>query len=84
MTITGRFPLLDRAAVKICWRLGVRRAEMHELETSERAMRMSKRWRECARVELFNGHRPATIYQTRDKSSAKAIVYVDNRYVGGA
>ena len=40
MTITGRLPVLARAEAKICSRLGVRRAEMHALETNENAIRM--------------------------------------------
>jgi hypothetical protein len=40
MTITGRFPVRVRAVAKICSRLGVRRAEIHALETREAAIRI--------------------------------------------
>jgi RNA polymerase subunit RPABC4/transcription elongation factor Spt4 len=62
MTITGRFPVLERAAAKIASRLGVRCAEMHALESSEIASRLKIKYRELANLDLFNGHRPTTIH----------------------
>jgi hypothetical protein len=82
MTITGRFPVLDRAAAKICSRLGLRRAEMHALETSDSARRVSTKCRELANRGLFNWHRPATINETRDKPCAKSVVDIYHRHIG--
>jgi len=76
MTITGRFPVWARAEAKMCSRSGVRRAEMHALETIERRIRVKIKNRGRAGPGLFNGHRPATIDQTRDKAGAKTVVDV--------
>jgi hypothetical protein len=65
----------------MCSRLGVRRAEMHALETSESAIRQNSKCREFAAPELFNGHRPATIDQTRHKPGAKSVVDIHHRNV---
>src|SRR6185503_2616681 len=81
MTITGRFPVRARAVAKMCSRLGVRRAEIHALETREAAIRIKIKRRECATDVLFNGHRPATIDETRDKTCAEAVVDVYHRHV---
>jgi hypothetical protein len=43
ITITGRLPLLDRAAAKMFSRLGVRRAEIHAFETTETIIRVEIR-----------------------------------------
>src|SRR5215213_2313085 len=74
MTTTGRFPVLDFAAAKICSRLGVRRAEIHPLETSDRAIKVSSKRRELAIRGLVNGHRPTAIDQARHEPCAKSVV----------
>ena len=74
MTITGRFPVLARADAKMCSRFGVRRAEMHALETSERARRVINKCRKFG--GLFNWHRPPTIDEARNEPRAKAVVDV--------
>ena len=79
MTITGRFPVLARADAKICSRLGVRRAEMHALETSERARRVISKCRKSG--DLFNWHRPPTIDEARHEPRAKAVVDVNHGHV---
>jgi hypothetical protein len=79
MTITGRFPVLERAEAKMCSRLGVRRAEMHALETSENARRVITKCRELA--TLFNWHRPATIDEARNEPRAEAVVDVHYGHV---
>jgi hypothetical protein len=79
--MTGRFPVLDRAAAKMCSRFGVRLGEVHALETSDSAMRLMTSRRECLIGDLFNWHRPATIYQTGHKPSAKAVVDVHHGHV---
>ena len=81
ITITGRFPVRTRAVAKICSRLGVRRAEIHALETSETAIRTKIKLRECATAGLFNGHRPATIDEARNKAGTKAVVDINDSYV---
>src|SRR6185369_16652269 len=81
ITITGRFPVRARAAAKMCSRLGVRRAEMHALETRETEIRMKTKRREYATADLFNGHRPATIDEARHKSCAEAVVDVHHGHV---
>src|SRR6185369_3390568 len=81
ITITGRFPVLARAVAKMCSRLGVRRAEMQPLETSETAIKTKIRWREQPTAGLFNGHRPATIDEARDKSCAEAVVDIHHSHV---
>src|ERR1041385_5428519 len=68
MTITGRFPVRARAVAKMCSRLGVRRAEIHALETSETVIRINSSWRDLGTDRLFNGHRPTTIDEARDKA----------------
>ena len=65
----------------MCSRFGVRRAEMHALETSESTIRLKTNCRERATENLFNGHRPTTIDETRDKPGAKAVVDIHHRYV---
>src|SRR5215216_611374 len=77
MTITGRFPDLARADAKMCSRLGVRRAEVHALDTSESTIRVKSKCRE----RLVNGHRPTTIDEARDKPCAKAVVDIYYGYV---
>lgn len=84
ITMTGRLPVLDLAVAKICSRSGVRRAEMHALETSETRIRVEIKNRLWANGDLFNGHRPATIDEARDKSSTKAVVDINDRNVRGA
>ena len=76
MTITGRFPVLARADAKMCSRLGVRRADIHALETSENARRATTNCRGFATRDLFNWHRPTTIDETRNESCAKSVVDV--------
>src|SRR4026207_1279226 len=76
MTITGRFPVRLRAVAKMCSRLGVRRTEMHALDTREIAIRTRIKRRECATTGLFNGHRPATIDEACDKACAETVVDV--------
>src|SRR5215213_3724720 len=73
ITITGLFPVLARALAKMCSRLGVRRAEIHALEMTETAIRTTTKRRECATAGLFNGHRPATIDEARDKPCSEAV-----------
>src|SRR5690348_3488067 len=77
ITITGRLPVRALAVVKICARLGVRRAEMHALETSETTIRVEIKY--CLRAigDLINGHRPATIDEARYKASTKAVVDIN-------
>ena len=65
----------------MCSRLGVRRAEIHALETSERMIRLKSICRERATGNLFNGHRPTTIDETRDKPGAKAVVDIHYGHV---
>src|SRR5215203_1254657 len=84
MTMTGRFPLRARAAAKMCSRFGVRRAEMHALETRESAIRLSSNCFERASGRLFNGHRPTTIDQAGDKPRAEAVVDIHHRHVRSA
>lgn len=81
ITITGRFPVWDLAEAKIRSRLGVWRAEMHALEKSDSAIRLSSKCLELANRPLLNGHRPAAIDQTRDKARAKPVVDIHNGYV---
>src|SRR3954466_11526004 len=81
MTITGRFPVLERAVAKMCSRLGVRRAEIHALETREAAIRIMYKRRECATADLFNGYRPATIDEARDKACAETVVDIYHSHV---
>src|SRR5215213_3980917 len=81
ITITGRFPVRLRAVAKMCSRLGVRRAEMHALETREAAIKIKIKRREYGTADLFNGHRPATIDEARDKSCAEAVVNVHHGHV---
>ena len=61
-------------------RLGVRRAEIHALETSETTIRVGIKYRERA-GDLFNGHRPAAIDEARNKAGAKAVVDINDSYV---
>lgn len=84
MTMTGRFPVLNRAEAKICSRLGVRRAEMQALETSESASRVSIKRREFANRDLLNWHRPATIDKACNEPRSKTVVDVYHRHVGCA
>ena len=65
----------------MCSRLGVRRAEMHALETSESAMRVISKCREFATRDLFNGHRPTTIDETRNEPRAKTVVDIHHGHV---
>lgn len=81
MTTTGRFPVLARAEAKIFSRSGVRRAEIHAVETNESASSVSIKFRELAVRDLFNWHRPATIDQTGDESCAKSIVDIYDRHI---
>src|ERR1044071_9788179 len=81
MTITGRFPVLERAVAKMCSRFGVRRAEIHALETRDVAIRIKTKRRECATADLLNGHRPATIDEARDKACAEAVVDVYDSHI---
>src|ERR1041385_8897620 len=74
MTITGRFPVLALAEAKMCSRLGVRRAEIHALETMESAIRSKSNCRERATGHLVNWHRPTTINEARDKTRAKTVI----------
>src|ERR1700752_4515692 len=83
MTITGRFPVLAPAEAKMCSRLGVRRAEIHALETSESAIRTKRIRRDRSTGALVNWHRPTTINETRDKSCAKPVIDIDYSYIGG-
>jgi hypothetical protein len=76
MTMTGRFPVRERAVAKICWRLGVRRAEIHALETRDSAIRLRSKCREFAIRGLLNWHRPAAIDQAGNETRAKSIVDV--------
>jgi hypothetical protein len=59
-------------------RFGVRRAEMHALETSDKEMRLIKKYRER---RLFNGHRPAAIDEAGNKAGTKAVVDINDSYV---
>ena len=80
MTITGRLPVLALAVAKMFSRFGVRRAEIHALEISETTIRVEIKYRERA-SDLFNGHRPATIDEARNKASTKAVVDINDSYV---
>ena len=80
MTITGRLPVLALAVAKMFSRLGVRRAEIHAVETRETTIRVEIKYRERA-GDLFNGHRPATIDEARNKSSTKAVVDINDSYI---
>src|SRR5262245_36600213 len=80
-TITGRFPVLARAEAKMCSRLGVRRAEIHALETSETVIRTKRRYRERSTEGLLNWHRPTAINETRDESCAEAVIDIHHRDV---
>src|SRR6185369_744943 len=84
MTITGRFPVRARAEAKMCSRLGVRRAEIHALETRESAIRTKNKCRERSIGGLVNWHRPTTINKTRDESGAKAVIDIDYCYIRSA
>src|ERR1041385_1045066 len=81
MTITGRFPVLVRAAAKMASRLGVWRAEIHALVTRDVAMRIKIKRRECATADLFNGHRPATIDEARDEACAESVIDVHDSHI---
>ena len=81
MTMTGRFPVRERAEAKICSRLGVRRAEIHALETSDSAIRLSSKCRGLAIRGLLNWHRPAAIDQARDEPRAKSVVDIHYSHV---
>ena len=65
----------------MCSRFGVRRAEIHALDTSESTIRLKSICRERASGGLFNGHRPTTIDEARDKPGAKAVVDIHYGYV---
>ena len=65
----------------MCSRSGVRRAEIHALEISASTMRARSECCERAADGLFNGHRPATIDEARDKAGAKAVVDVHDGHV---
>ena len=65
----------------MCSRLGVRRAEMQALETSDNAMKVSSKWRELATRGLFNWHRPATIDEARDEACPKPVVDIYHCHV---
>ena len=80
ITITGRLPVLALAVAKMFSRLGVRRAEIHALETSETMIRVEIKYRERT-SDLFNGHRPAAIDEACNKSSTKAVVDINDSYV---
>ena len=79
--MTGRLPVLDLAVAKICSRSGVRRAEMHALDTNETRIRVEIKYCLWANGDLINGHRPATIDEARDKSSTKAVVDINDSNV---
>src|ERR1043165_5779030 len=81
MTITGRLPVLERAVAKMCSRFGVRRAEIHALETNETVSSIERSWRDVATDRLFNGHRPATIDEACDKACAEAVVDVHDSHI---
>ena len=80
MTITGRLPVLALAVAKMFSRFGVRRAEIHALEISETTIRVEIKYREGA-GDLFNGHRPATIDEARNKAGTKAVVDINDSYI---
>ena len=63
----------------MCSRLGVRRAEIHALETSESARRVISKCRKFG--GLFNWHRPPTIDEARNEPRAKAVVDVHHGHV---
>ena len=81
ITITGRLPVLALAVAKMFSRFGVRRAEMHALETSDNEMRPINKYRERANEDLFNGHRPAAIDEARNKAGTKAVVDINDSYI---
>jgi len=81
MTITGRFPVRARAEAKMCSRLGVRRAEIHALETSESAIRIKRKCRARSTGGLVNWYRPTTINEARYESCAKAVVDIHHSYI---
>jgi len=73
-------PLLALAVAKMFSRLGVRRAEIHALEISETTIRVESKY--CLRAsDLFNGNRPATIDEARNKAGTKAVVDINDSYV---
>jgi hypothetical protein len=80
ITITGRLPVLVLAVAKMFSRLGVRRAEIHPLETTETTIRVKIKYRERA-SDLFNGHRPATIDEACNKAGTKAVVDINDSYI---
>lgn len=79
--MTGRFPVRNLADAKMCSRLGVRRAVMHPLESSESVIKLKTRYRERGNGDLLNGHRPAAIDEARNKSGTKAVVDIHDSYV---
>ena len=81
MTITGRFPVLARAEAKMCSRFGIRRAEIHPLETNESAIRTKSRCLEPSIGGLVNWHRPTTINEARDKTGAKAVIDIHHSHI---
>src|ERR1041385_3632037 len=81
MTITGGLPVLALAVAKMFSRLGVRRAEMQPLETSETRIRVEMKYREWGMGRLFNGHRPAAVDEARNKACTKAVVDINDSNV---
>ena len=84
MTMTGRLPVLARAVAKMCSRFGVFRAEMQPVATTDKIRTLKMRCGllvNCRAKTLVNGRLPATVYEARDKTGAKAVVNVDDGHI---